>query len=117
MWILNWLLWGDGQVRARLSVLAGRRVRGGAFRVEGQGQRSSGWWWQGQRCAEAGGEKIGPGPGFRDLDLAFALASDDAGGGVQYPIAQGFGFGFGEWPVEAGQAEPGEQVDGDTLTL
>jgi hypothetical protein len=44
---------------------------------------------------------------LRDADLAFGLAADDAGGGVQEPVAQGFGLGFREWPVQAEQEQPG----------
>lgn len=40
-------------------------------------------WGQGERREEAGGELVCPGPGGGDADGAFALAADDAGGGVQ----------------------------------
>ena len=64
----------------------------------------SGWSGQGQRGSYGGGQFVGPGPGFGDADGASALAADDAGGGVQEPVAQGLGFGFGEVTVEAEQA-------------
>jgi hypothetical protein len=69
--------------------------------------------WQGERGTKAGGELVGPGPGFGDADLAFAPAMDDAGGGVQQAVAQGLGLGPGERSVQAEQAQPAQQVGGD----
>jgi hypothetical protein len=37
---------------------------------------------QGEGSVEGVGELVCPGPGLRDFDLSFALAADDAGGGV-----------------------------------
>jgi hypothetical protein len=49
---------------------------------------TSGRWGYRERGEQAGGEVLGPGPGFRDADLAFALAVDDAGRGVQQAVAK-----------------------------
>jgi hypothetical protein len=38
------------------------------------------------------------------LDFAFALAADESGGGMQEPVAQGFGFGVGQRGVQAEQS-------------
>ena len=64
----------------------------------------SGRWGQRERGVEAGRELACPGPGFGDSDFAFALAADDTGGGVQQPVAQGFGFRAAQRPVQAQQA-------------
>jgi hypothetical protein len=37
----------------------------------------------------------------------------EADGGMQDPVAQGLGFGFGEVTVEGEQLQPGEQLNGD----
>jgi hypothetical protein len=86
---------------ARLS----RRVRGWCFSGDKDFRRStSGRWWQGECGEQACGELLGPGPGLRDRDLSFALATDDAGGCVEKSVAQGLGFGLGQLAVEAEQA-------------
>jgi hypothetical protein len=41
------------------------------------------------------------------------LASDQAGGGVQDPVAQRFGLGAGEVASQADELQPGGQVGGD----
>lgn len=63
---------------------------------------------QRERGEEAASELACPGPGGADADGAFALAAHDAGGGVQQPVAQGLGFGFGQWAVQAQQAQPAQ---------
>jgi len=59
---------------------------------------------EGERGPERGVQVVGPGPGFRDFDLSFALAADDPYGGVQDAVAQGLGLGVGQGSVEAEQA-------------
>lgn len=48
---------------------------------------------------------------FGQSDVGAALASGDAGGGVQEPVAQGFGFAVGQVAVEEQVLGPGDQVD------
>ncbi len=62
----------------------------------------------GEGGLQAGGELLGPGPGFGDPDLAFALPAHDPGCGVQQSVAQRLGFGLGQGPVEAEQAQPAQ---------
>ncbi len=40
------------------------------------------------------------------------MAAGQPGGGVQDPVAQGLGLGFGEVAVEGEQLQPGEQGGG-----
>jgi hypothetical protein len=58
------------------------------------------------------GELAGPGPGRRDAYAEAPSALDQAGGGVQQAVAQGFGLGAGQVAAnqEEAQAQPGEQV-------
>ncbi|MGH3801984.1 MAG: hypothetical protein ACRDTD_17985 [Pseudonocardiaceae bacterium] len=47
-------------------------------------------------------EVVCPGPDFGDFEASASLVAHDAPGGVEEPVAQGFGFGLGE---VAGQGE------------
>jgi hypothetical protein len=66
-----------------------------------------------ERGGQAGVQVVRPGPGVGDADLPQALSADQAGAGVQEPVAQGLGFGLGQVPGQAEQPEPGQQVAGD----
>src|SRR5215470_2918031 len=55
------------------------------------------------------GDRFGPGPVRGEFPAAPAPAADQAGGGVQDPVAQRLGLGPGEVAVESEELEPGEQ--------
>ena len=67
---------------------------------------------QGLESGERGGEGVAPWPGLVDTDEQASLASGDAGGDVQQPVAQGVRFGGGELALEQGGLGPGDQVRG-----
>ena len=50
-----------------------------------------------------------PGPGGGDFEVSAAPAAGQPGCGVQDPVAQGLGLGFGEVAVEGQVTEPGQQ--------
>jgi hypothetical protein len=111
--IFNWFVDVVVKVRSgcgpgyRVGWAPGSTVPGGFL---GRGTWWSAWagWGQGQRDAQAGGQLVGPGPGSGDADGGFAVAADDARGGVQQVVAQGFGFGCGRGSVQAQQAQPAQ---------
>jgi hypothetical protein len=96
-------LWFGGVRVVRLSC-RWRRFQGPGevLGVGRAGAAGSGGHRERERCGEGGGEVVRPGPGLGDADLAFSLAADDAGGGVQESVAQGLRFGLGQ---VAGQAQ------------
>jgi hypothetical protein len=53
-------------------------------------------------AGEDGDEVIDPGPGGRDAQVSASRVAGQPGRDVQQPVAQGFGFSFGQWP---GQSE------------
>src|ERR1022692_5220535 len=56
-----------------------------------------------------GGDRPGPRPGGLDFQAPFPSAVYQPGGGVQDPVAERSGLGFGEVAVEGEQFQPGEQ--------
>jgi hypothetical protein len=60
--------------------------------VGGSGDRDG----QSTESVEGVSEGARPRPGSVDLDAEFAAAADEAGGGVQQPVAQSLGFGLGQ---------------------
>jgi len=84
------------------------RVGDGGSRVGTSGGRG-----EGEGGVEGCGEVRCPGPPVRDLDLPFALTVNDAGGGVQQPVAQRLGFGISQGRVQAQELEPAQEVGGD----
>ena len=78
-------------------------------------------WWAcavsgGPGCGAEPGEGVGevggPGPVFVDFEVPGAAGADQAGGDVQYPVAQGRWFAAGQFAVQAEGLGPGEQVGG-----
>ena len=55
------------------------------------------------------GDRLGPGPVRGEFPAAPPPAADQAGGGVQDPVAQRLGLGLGEVAVHSEELEPGEQ--------
>lgn len=98
---------GDGPPVAAVGVLLG----------------SSGRWGHGLWCpagcgdgrdpVERGGDLCGPGPGGRDAEASAALATDQAGGGVQDPGRATVRFGAGEVAGHGDELQPGGEVGGD----
>ncbi len=63
---------------------------------------------QSDEPGEGSDERVFPGPVAVDPEMQSSSASDQAGGDVQQPVAQLFGFGGGEGAVEEQHAGPGE---------
>src|SRR3974390_283220 len=100
---------------ARLSgrMAGGSTGPGSASLLAGMAWRWSGGLRQRVDTLPRGGDRIGPRPGRLDFQAAAPPAADQPGGGVQYPVAQGLGLGFGQVTIQGQQLEPGQQDRGD----
>ena len=81
------------------SVGAGFHVPAGVWLLVGAVSLDSGW----VQCLESVpgvDDVVGEGPAGWDLQDFLAGVGDVAGGGAQEPVAQGFGFGSGQLPIE-----------------
>ena len=70
----------------------------------------------GQGCSESlegSQELVSPGPGVVDTEVEATASGGEAGGDVEEPVAEGFGFGFGQFTVEAEELGPCQQIGGD----
>src|SRR5215831_309968 len=72
----------------------------------------SGWVRQDGDPVPGGHDRWRPRPGCGDLQVASPAAAGQPGGGVQDPVAQGLGLGFGEGAVDSEQPKPGDQGRG-----
>lgn len=105
----GWL--GEGVPRARR---AGRDLPGVLRVMSGRGLcRWSAGCWARQRgkSGEGDGEVVGPGPVFGDAEVEAALASGNAGGGMQQPVAKLLRLGLRELAIQRQGLGPGKQVD------
>src|ERR1700693_6025575 len=59
-----------------------------------------------------GGDRLRPGPRRGNFDGSAASAADEAGGGVQYAVAQGLRLGPGQVAVQGQELQPGQQDGG-----
>ncbi len=66
--------------------------------------------WERLQARECGGELGGPGLGGLEAQAGLAAAGRGPGGGVQQPVAQPFGIGFGDLAAEQQALRPDEQV-------
>src|SRR5690349_17468389 len=94
--------------------LAGRvpgfpRAPGFLPQVAGTGSCWSGGVRERADALPGPGDRFGPGPVRGDFPAAAAPAADQAGGRVQYAVAQRFRLGPGQVAVEGEELEPGEQ--------
>ena len=89
--------------------LAGRQWCAGAGSARGR--------WQRGEPGEAGGQRVGPGPGALEAQRRLAGVEGQAGGGVQQPVAQRLGLADRELAVERQELGPGDEVLGDERDL
>src|SRR6266540_1259740 len=95
---------GPGWCARCARVGAGSTGRPGWCCSSGRGACSAG---EGEESFVGGGQIACPLPAGWDLQDLAAGVGDEAGWGAQEPVAQRFGFGFGEFGVEGEVAQPG----------
>ena len=76
---------------------------GFSFLDRRDGSRWSGGLRERVDALPRGRDRLGPRPGRLDFQAPFPPAADQPGGGVQHPVAQRLGLGFGQVAVQ-GQA-------------
>jgi len=84
-----------------------------APRVSFLGSRDGLRWSGGLReradALPGGRDRLGPWPGCLDFQAAPPAPVHQPGGGVQHPVAQRLGLGFGQVAVQGQQFQPGQQ--------
>ena len=108
--ISGFFVGGGAACRAVTPGSTGPGVAAPSLGSNGHGVRGSG---DGPDAVDGGGEFLCPGPGFGDPQDQVAGSFDQAGRGVQQPVAQGRRFGLGERAVQEQQPHPAQQVDGE----